>query len=88
MSNNNNGYFGVFVAGVALGAIAGLLFAPRSGKETREYIGRKAEEGSDFVTAKGKELRRQAEEIVDKGRKTAERLADRSKAFAERVARA
>lgn len=72
-----NGYLSAFVVGAGVGAVVALLFAPRSGKETREYLGKKCEEGSDFVTAKSKEIRKQAE-----------RFADRGKAFAERVARA
>jgi len=45
MSEEGNGVtnFGFFLAGLGLGAIVALLFAPRSGKETREYIAGKAE---------------------------------------------
>lgn len=86
MSNNGSRSVTIFLAGMSVGAIAALLFAPKSGKETRELIGRKAEEGSDYVVAKGRELRRQAEDFVDRGRKGAERLAERGKAFADRVA--
>jgi gas vesicle protein len=75
----------IFFAGLGVGAVTALLLAPKSGKETRELIGRKAEEGSDFVAAKGRELRRRAEDFVDKGRQTAEKLADKSKAFAEKI---
>lgn len=69
-----------FVAGVGLGAIVTLLFAPQSGEETRKQIAEKAQDGKDFVAAKGRELRRQAEDLVDQGRdlvvKQKERLAD------------
>jgi gas vesicle protein len=57
-----------FFAGLAVGAISALLFAPRSGEETRLFISQKANEGKDYVTAKGKELRKQAEELVEKGK--------------------
>ena len=33
-------HIGVGLLGAAVGAIAGVLFAPRSGKETRKAIGR------------------------------------------------
>lgn len=36
--------FGAFLLGGVVGAVLGLLFAPRSGKETRELIADKAEE--------------------------------------------
>lgn len=47
MSNERNyGIFG-FLAGAAVGAALGVLFAPRSGKETRERIRAKAGEAKD-----------------------------------------
>ena len=59
---------GFFLAGLGMGAILALLFAPRSGKETREYITGKAEEGRDYVKAKTEDLRREAEGAVEKGK--------------------
>ena len=75
----------VFFAGLGVGAVTALLLAPKSGKETRDLISRKAEEGSEFVAAKSRELRKRAEDLVDKGRKTAEKLADKGKSFAESI---
>ena len=57
-----------FLAGMGLGAIVALLFAPRSGKETRDYLTQKAEEGRGYVTTKGREIRGQAEAAVDRAR--------------------
>jgi len=57
-----------FLAGFSVGAAVALLLAPKSGEETREFIGKKADEGRDYVTAKGKEFRRAAEDLVDKGK--------------------
>jgi gas vesicle protein len=70
MSDREHGAskFTFFLAGLGIGAILALLFAPRSGEETRELIGRKASEGREYVTAKGRELRRDAEELVDKAK--------------------
>ncbi len=69
MSDNNGASkFAFFLAGLGVGAILALLFAPKSGKETRELIGQKAEEGRDYVTARGKELRKDAEDLVEKGK--------------------
>ena len=70
MSEEGNGgtNLGFFLAGLGMGAVLALLFAPRSGKETREYIAGKAEEGRDYVKAKTEDLRRQAEGAVEKGK--------------------
>jgi gas vesicle protein len=70
MAGDNNGASKVafFLAGLGIGAILALLFAPKSGKETREFLTQKAEEGKDYVAARGRELRRQAEETVDKAK--------------------
>ncbi len=69
-----------FLAGVGIGAVVMLLFAPKSGEETRKYISDKAGEGRDYVSARGRELRKQAEGLVDRGKevvtKQKERLAE------------
>lgn len=69
MSDNNGGSnLAFFLAGLGLGAALALLFAPKSGEETREYLAQKAGEGRDYVTAKGRDLRRQAEDLVERGK--------------------
>ena len=69
MSEEENGSkAGYFLAGLGIGAVMALLFAPRSGKETRDIIVQKVEEGRDFVVTKSEEIRKQAEEAVEKGR--------------------
>jgi gas vesicle protein len=50
-----------FLVGVAVGAGAAILLAPRAGKDTREYISRRTQEGRDAVGATGRD-------IVDRGR--------------------
>jgi gas vesicle protein len=57
-----------FLAGLGVGTVIGILYAPRSGAETREYLGRKTGEGRDLVTRKAGELRQQASDLVDRGR--------------------
>jgi gas vesicle protein len=69
MSEDNGGsQVGFFLAGLGIGAVIALLFAPRSGKETRDFIVHKAEEGRDFVVTKSEEIRKQAEDAVEKGK--------------------
>jgi len=62
-----------FLGGLGIGAILALLFAPQSGKQTRDMIVQNAEEGKDYVTTKGRDVARQAGGMVDKGK---EALAD------------
>lgn len=70
--NETNDYgathFAYFLAGLGFGAVIALLFAPRSGEETRDMIGAKANQGRDYVSTKGKEMREQAGQMVDKAR--------------------
>ncbi len=66
--NNGSSKLAFFLAGMGIGAILALLFAPKSGEETRDFLVGKAGEGRDYVTAKGKELRQQAEELVEKSK--------------------
>lgn len=65
---------GMLATGVGIGAVAALLYAPKTGKETRKLISRKAEDGVDFVTERGRELRRQAEGALEKGKGLATKL--------------
>ena len=59
---------GFFLVGLGIGAVIALLLAPRSGKETRDMIAQKAEEGRDYVKTKSEEIRKQAEDAVEKGK--------------------
>jgi len=69
MSDNNGASkVAFFLAGMGIGAILALLFAPKSGKETRDYLAQKAEEGKEYVAVRGRELRKQAEEAVEKAK--------------------
>ena len=66
--NGGSGRVGFFLAGLGIGAVIALLLAPRSGKETRDNIVQMAEEGRDFVVTKTDEIRKQAEDAVEKGK--------------------
>jgi gas vesicle protein len=62
-----------FFLGLGLGVAVGVLFAPKSGDETRELLRSKAEEGADYVKRRGEELRDSAVDAVDKGKQTLQR---------------
>lgn len=68
MSDNSSNSFLWFLAGLGVGAVAGVLYAPRSGNETREALLSKAEEGKEYVRTRAQAARSQAGEWVDRGR--------------------
>ena len=57
-----------FFLGVGIGVAVGLLFAPKSGEETRDLIRSKAGEGKDYLKRRGEEARESATEWVERGR--------------------
>lgn len=78
MERRDNSFM-CFILGVLFGAIAGILFAPRSGKETRETLKKTYEEYSK----KGKEIleekKEQIGEAIEAGKKTVEEKSEELK---------
>ena len=68
MSDRDGNSFVWFLAGLGLGALAGVLYAPRSGSETREVLRARAEEGREYVRSRAREVKDQASQWADKGR--------------------
>lgn len=69
MSDRDGGNsFVWFLAGLGLGALAGVLYAPRSGSETREQLRAKAEEGREYMRQRAQDMKSQATQWADKGR--------------------
>ena len=64
MGENSGGgdKFLLFVAGAGIGAVLALLFAPKSGRETRDLIARTANDSRDFLTNKMTEGRQMVDE--------------------------
>ena len=44
-----------FVAGLGVGALVGILYAPKSGRETREEIAHGAREGTEYLRTRTKQ---------------------------------
>ncbi|MBM3815066.1 MAG: YtxH domain-containing protein [Acidimicrobiia bacterium] len=72
-----------FLLGLGLGIGIGVLFAPKSGEETRELIRSKANEGRDFVKRRSEELRDSATDYVERGRSALNRQRDQLSAAVE-----
>jgi gas vesicle protein len=76
MDENNGSSIGWFLAGMAVGAAAALLYAPQSGKETREYLGKTTHDGREAMEASGKELMDRGKELYERGKQIADEAAE------------
>jgi gas vesicle protein len=59
---------GYFLAGLAIGSLVGIVFAPKSGEGTRDFLSKQAKEGSKHARKKARELRERAEDLADRGK--------------------
>jgi gas vesicle protein len=71
-----NGKFVWFVAGAAIGATVALLYAPKSGKDTRRLIQRKTREGREAISESGREWMDKGRELYEKGLRVADEAAE------------
>ncbi len=72
-----------FFLGLGVGVAAGILFAPKSGEETREYLKSKAGEGRDYVRRRTEEARENAGDLVNRSREALQRQRDNLSAAVE-----
>jgi gas vesicle protein len=77
MSDNesNSGYLW-FLAGAVLGASVALLYAPKTGPDTRNYLSDVADDSKDALTTSGKDMLDKGKDLYDRGRQLAEEAAD------------
>ena len=74
---NNAGEKAQFlILGAAIGAVAALLFAPRSGEETRRIIMAKAKEGADSMAAQSKTVKEKTTEYLDRSKEIIQQQRD------------
>jgi len=57
---------GYFLAGLAIGSLVGIVFAPKSGEGTRDFLSKKLKEGSKHARKKARELRDRADDLADR----------------------
>jgi gas vesicle protein len=62
-----------FFLGLGLGVVAGVLFAPKSGEETRDFLMSKANEGAELAKRRAAEARAAASETYERGVSTVQR---------------
>jgi gas vesicle protein len=66
----------IFAIGLAVGTALGVLFAPRSGEDTREFLAGTARDQFDTAVARGKEWARTAQDTVDNVKESIREAAD------------
>ncbi|HTZ32457.1 MAG TPA: YtxH domain-containing protein [Methylomirabilota bacterium] len=71
MADNVGSKVSYFLVGIGIGALIGVLFAPKSGEETRDYLSKRADEGREFAQRKARELRERADELIERGKDVA-----------------
>ncbi|MGB7467132.1 MAG: YtxH domain-containing protein [Candidatus Acidiferrum sp.] len=76
MSDNVGSKVTYFLVGLGVGALMGVLFAPKSGEETRDFLAKRADDGREFAQKKARELRERADELIERGKDVATRKRD------------
>ena len=69
-----------FVAGLGVGALVGILYAPKAGRETREDLVNGAREGAEYLRNRTRQAAEQMGDLVDKGKERASDYVDRGRA--------
>jgi gas vesicle protein len=73
MADNVGSKVSYFLVGLGVGALMGVLFAPKSGEDTREFLSKRADEGRDFAQKKARELRDRADDLIERSKEVASR---------------
>lgn len=68
-----------FLAGLGVGALIGVLYAPKSGREIREEIASGARESSEFLRDRSRQAVEEMSSIVNKGREQVNEYVDRGR---------
>src|ERR1019366_8499795 len=78
MANNDSGASGLgwFLAGLGVGALIGVLYVPKAGKETREDLANAARDAKE-----------KAEELVEQGKQKANEYVERASSMSSRAKR-
>jgi hypothetical protein len=66
-SNGQQSSIAYLVAGLAIGTLLGVVLAPQSGDDTREWIATKCKDGMDSVNVGVRQTRQHVGHLIDRG---------------------
>jgi gas vesicle protein len=84
MADNDNGGLGWFLAGLGIGALVGVLYAPKSGKETREDLKASAFDARDRAAKLYSDTTDQVTDYVRQGKDAANEYVDKGREYYEK----
>ena len=73
-----------FVAGLGVGALVGILYAPKKGSELREDLANGAREGTDYLRTRTRQAAEQVGDLVDKSKEQVSEYVDRGREVVDR----
>ena len=73
-----------FLAGLGVGALVGILYAPKSGRETRQDIANGAREGTEYLRNRTKQAAEEVGALVDKGKAQVSEYVERGREAVDR----
>ena len=65
-----------FLTGAFIGAAVAILYAPKSGKETRQYLADKVQQSKDAVTESSNNIVEASKDMFERGRQLVDDAAD------------
>lgn len=85
MADDNKNYgLAWFLAGIGVGALVGILYAPKSGRETRDDIATGAREGTEYLKVRTKQAAEEVSALVDKSKEQVTEYVERGKEAVDR----
>jgi gas vesicle protein len=73
-----------FLAGLGVGALVGILYAPKSGRETRDDIVSGAKEGTEYLRARTRQAADEVSALVDKSKEQVSEYVERGREAVDR----
>jgi gas vesicle protein len=85
MSDNESaGGFGWFLAGLGVGALVGVLYAPKAGKDTRDDLVAGALDAKDKAGVLAQQAQEKANDLAQQGKQQVGEYVDRGKEYYDR----